>query len=287
MPPSRTSLSRLPVRGLIAACILVACSPTRIPAVRVPFFLSEIGKDHGFLTGLAFFEGRLFVGSSSGLFIVNDLDVEALLLWKRSFPGVDGPWLDAAHQGVWLNKSEWSDLLFFDGKAWHGRDWPAGAIPAGRLNSDFLAGSVNDFWLVGTFKCWRWNSKRDRFDEIADPPWPKGSRVVAFAGGRVFGITDDERLLERTKQGDVELATPGPCEAIAGTVTGRLVASFRAHGVYEYDGNWRLLFPSPPRTGTYTAFLAARDDAVAYGRDSPAGLWLWRDGRLSEVRLPR
>jgi hypothetical protein len=115
--------------------------------------------------------------------------------------------------------------------------------------------------------------------------------------------TGEGSLLSASPHDLVELETPGPCEAVITTTSGKLLACFRGLGIYVREGNdWKKLFdyPYPPEEGKHLAHLAEQDGQVAYATASTrsidrsaskgtslkwvsAGtnaLWVSRDGHL-------
>jgi hypothetical protein len=112
-------------------------------------------------------------------------------------------------------------------------------------------------------------------------------------------------VLEVTPDNILQLDTPGECEAFA-SASGRLIASFRRKGIYEYEGGtWHLLatHPYPSGEGAYWAYIAAYgaelsyaitgkpvvDRTVSAGRDmkftrnAPTALWVFRAGTFQQV----
>jgi hypothetical protein len=84
-----------------------------------------------------------------------------------------------------------------------------------------------------------------------------------------------------------------PLWSQARTTTGRLLASFRKEGVFEYEGGtWkkRAAHPNPAGTGEYWIYLAADAERTAIAitpKDrAPSRIWFGSDEQLRELRLP-
>jgi len=120
---------------------------------------------------------------------------------------------------------------------------------------------------------------------------PEGAYIRA-RDGRLFLIgTKNVQILE----------TPGRCEAIAQTSTGKLLASFVDRGIFLLDnGRWeqQAAYPYGPQEGEHRAFLAESNGQIAYATTSvrkrqagetiysrPAALWILRAGKLERVIL--
>ena len=234
-----------------------------------------------------------------GLLVLNGSNIETVAQWNARDPVIEGPWPDPANDRIWAERDDDFSLLYFDGANWHHLSLPPAHYTRLSMLSRFsFAGGPGGLWFMAANKVWKWNPKRNDFDEDRNPPWPNDSRQIAFADGKTFAVMGDEQIIERSSHGDQALSTPGPCEALTSTSSGKLLASFRGHGIYEYDGTWKLRFASPPRNGAYEAFLSEQNGKVAYAR-SPRGsgddanhpptrakLWLSSVDQLLEVSLP-
>jgi hypothetical protein len=80
-------------------------------------------------------------------------------------------------------------------------------------------------------------------------------------GGELFRLDVTAAIL---------LKTPGPCEAITLTSDGKLLASFRGAGIYEFSSGWIKLLDDPytQTEGEHWAYLAESNGSVALGTAS-------------------
>ena len=94
---------------------------------------------------------------------------------------------------------------------------------------------------------------------------------VASTGSAIYARGEHGMLYRLEPGGAVEIATPAPCEAIAATTSGKLLASFRDAGIHALDGtSWIKLFDAPyaPFEGEHWAYLAELDGRVAFATGS-------------------
>lgn len=143
------------------------------------------------------------------------------------------------------------------------------------------------------------NWARQTLPEKMRLPYESGG-VVTTPEGAYIRARDGRLFLIGTKHVQI-LETPGRCEAIAQTSTGKLLASFVDRGIFLLDnGRWELkaAYPYGPQEGERRAFLAAASGQIAYATtsaskrqsgeitySSPAALWILRAGRLERVML--
>jgi len=93
---------------------------------------------------------------------------------------------------------------------------------------------------------------------------------VRMQDGRLFSIRSGVQLME----------TPGRCEAIAQTSTGKLIVSFVDQGIFVFDNSkWALSVPYPydKQEGDHRAYLA-ESGQIAYATSSVPQIQ--RDGRF-------
>ncbi len=122
-------------------------------------------------------------------------------------------------------------------------------------------------------------------------------------------VTTDEGIYVRAEDGSLFLIrsenvqlleTPGRCEAIALTSTGKLLASFADRGIYLFDNReWDLKAPYPygKQEGEHWAHLAESSGEIAYATSSApqiqandrftysgsVALWVLRGGKLERI----
>lgn len=92
-------------------------------------------------------------------------------------------------------------------------------------------------------------------------------------------------------QGIERMSIPGPCEAIAGTSDGGVVAVFRGAGLFRLDTTWIRLadLPYSASDDAHFVHLAEKNGAVALVRTpfkSRGALWLLGGRQLVRVDLP-
>jgi hypothetical protein len=133
---------------------------------------------------------------------------------------------------------------------------------------------------------------------------PKGGgfaagQVVAVPGAAFIRTWGRGEVLQAGVNTLVRIDVPGPCEALAVSTAGELLASFRDQGIFRYsEGNgWTQLYPCPcpPTQQKQHAFLAEDGGTVAFAisawRTSGSGsvsqpissLWISHEGRLEKV----
>jgi len=136
---------------------------------------------------------------------------------------------------------------------------------------------------------------------------PVGSVVQTAQVGELTYVRSSEgELVEIAGNVAGLIPTPGKCEAIAVTSSGRLLASFRDHGVFEHDGStWTKKFDAPyPRfDGEHWVFLAEEAGSVALATASVShlkpgttrewfqtgvdALWVNQGGNFRPIELKR
>ena len=143
------------------------------------------------------------------------------------------------------------------------------------------------------------NWARQILSEKMQLPYEFGD-VVTTHEGAYIRARDGRLFLIGSKNVQI-LETPGRCEAIAQTSTGKLLASFVDRGIFLLEnGRWELkaTYPYGPQEGEHWAFLAESNGEIAYATTSvsesqagttiysrPAALWVQRAGKLERVIL--
>jgi hypothetical protein len=123
------------------------------------------------LTGAAYFNNRLYVGSNVGLLEIENGAVVKLFQMQRSDSVVSGPWFDRADHLLWVMDDHTHELLSFNGSSWQRISMPQ--PPKGYYSrGDVLEGvkpvGTNDgFWVTAAGAAWRWNAKTGSW--IAEP----------------------------------------------------------------------------------------------------------------------
>jgi hypothetical protein len=70
------------------------------------------------LTGAAYFDDRLYVGSNLGLLEIQNAAVATLFQTQKSDSVVSGPWFDRADHLLWVVDDHTHELLNFNGSSW-------------------------------------------------------------------------------------------------------------------------------------------------------------------------
>jgi hypothetical protein len=148
------------------------------PKVAAATKLSELVKSlpqaaHFSLSGLSFFDGKLYVGTNLGIVEVSRGEVTRLYQFQPSDSVVSGPWLDRTDHLLWATDDHTNELLRFDGNKWTRMREP---VPAKGYYSrgDVLEGvrpigSAEGFWLAAAGTAWRWDGGALEWRQIPLP----------------------------------------------------------------------------------------------------------------------
>ena len=130
-----------------------------------------------------------------------------------------------------------------------------------------------------------------------------GIQNAVVVSDELFLLGDGDRLVQVKDDGVREFSTPGPTEAIAITSKGKLLASFRGMGVYEFDNGWKQRVSSPygPEEGEHFAYLAEENGSIAFATSQmpqlrsasrneweytgTTALWISKSDKFTRVRL--
>jgi len=174
------------------------------PRVVAATKLSELVKRlpqsaHFSLSGLSFFDGKLYVGTNLGIVEVSRGAVTRLYQFQRSDSVVSGPWLDRIDHMLWATDDHTNELLRFDGSKWARMREP---VPAKGYYSrgDVLEGvrpigNAEGFWLAAAGSAWRWNHGALEWRQVS-LPHPSDSTNAGDVIG-VLPIGERELLLVR------------------------------------------------------------------------------------------
>ncbi|SFO67407.1 hypothetical protein SAMN05216330_104108 [Bradyrhizobium sp. Ghvi] len=135
-----------------------------------------------------------------------------------------------------------------------------------------------------------WRNGQD-WSEPRTLPMTRPSQILGTADG-VFARDDKGELVRLDDESAVVLETPGKCEAVALTSSGKLMASFVGAGVFTLTSDgWTKILDSPygPSEGEHRAYLAEKDGTVAYATDGKlensgtTALWVAEGGRWTRI----
>jgi hypothetical protein len=143
-----------------------------------------------------------------------------------------------------------------------------------------------------------------RWERIATAAWDDLFDQVVGTTRAGYLRTRSGDVFQFDRRGIERIAQPGPCEALARTSEGELLASFVNKGIFQYEaGEWRLkcAYPYGPEEGKHWAFLSEANGRIAFatcaisklvdvdkGTSSWSGtsaVWVLKGGALERVRL--
>ena len=133
--------------------------PKVVNAAKLAGLIKSIGGYANFsFTDLAYFNGKLFVGTNLGLVEVEGGKPAEIYRFQSHYSVVSGPWLDRANRLLWVLDEQTHELVRFDGKTWTRMPLPN---PAKGYYSrgDVLAGirpvgTPEGFWLSSAGSVW-------------------------------------------------------------------------------------------------------------------------------------
>jgi hypothetical protein len=74
-------------------------------------------------TGLGFLDAKLYASTNIGLLEFENGNLSRLYSWSNKDDVVSGPWMDRAHQSLWIFHDGLRRLMRFDGKSWRYAAW--------------------------------------------------------------------------------------------------------------------------------------------------------------------
>jgi hypothetical protein len=126
------------------------------------------------LTGAAYFDDRLYVGSNVGLLEIHNGAVATLFQTQKSDSVVEGPWFDRADHLLWVMDDHTHELLNFNGSSWQRVSMPQ--PPKGYYSrGDVLegvkpVGTDAGFWVTAAGGAWRWSAEARNWTAEPEPP---------------------------------------------------------------------------------------------------------------------
>jgi hypothetical protein len=172
-------------------------SPLTVTAEQAADQASKFGSKHDFplgVTGMQFFQGRLYVGSNIGVLEFERGSLLRAYQWNKRDSVVEGPWRDEINNRLWVWLPGGDLLSSYDGTKWGTTNLPQPTnqlVLRGDMGAGFR-GVSNDtsFWLEGARHAWTWNSRLAEWKEEANPPtqgspqvsWSHLTRLVPVSG---------------------------------------------------------------------------------------------------------
>jgi hypothetical protein len=152
------------------------------------------------LTGAAYFDDRLYVGSNIGLLEIENGAVARLFQAQKFDSVVSGPWLDRADHLLWIMDDHTHELLNFDGSNWQRIAMPLppkGYYTRGEVLEGIKpVGTDASFWVMAAGGAWRWSSKSGNWVAEPEPPLSVDDGVLGVLPiqGRLAYIVRHELL---------------------------------------------------------------------------------------------
>lgn len=148
--------------------------PSVLPAAKLTALIKALPEYAEFgYSGMAFYKGRLYVGTNVGLIEIEEGRAVNLYQFQKDDSVVSGPWLDEANRLLWLLDEHTRELLNFNGTIWHRvalPQPPKGYYSRGDALEGIRAiGNANGFWLQSGGGVWRWDSTENRWTVIPVP----------------------------------------------------------------------------------------------------------------------
>jgi hypothetical protein len=116
--------------------------------------------------------------------------------------------------------------------------------------------------------------------------------VVSVNDDEAFILTQDKRLLRINASEINQVSIIGQCDAIASSSRGKLIASFRNMGIYEFENGWNKKFsaPYPQDNGDYWTYLSENNNRYAltmtpHEKNRKARIWVSSGDRLKEIEI--
>jgi hypothetical protein len=149
--------------------------PRALPGAAVNGIVRRLPDYASFsLTGAAYFDNRLYVGSNVGLLEIQNGAVARLFQAQKSDSVVSGPWFDRSDHLLWVMDEHTHELLNFNGSSWQRIAMPQppkGYYSRGEvLEGAKPVGTDAGFWISAAGGAWRWNAKTNNWTAEPVPP---------------------------------------------------------------------------------------------------------------------
>lgn len=145
--------------------------PKVVTATKISALIKSLPEAaHFSLSGLSFFDGKLYVGTNLGMVEVSAGKVTRLYQFQSWDSVVSGPWLDRADHLLWGMDERTHELLRFDGNRWTRMRLP---VPAKGYytRGDVLEGvqpigNAKGFWISAGGTAWSWDGGAAEWRQI-------------------------------------------------------------------------------------------------------------------------
>ncbi len=257
---------------LSCVCIVLAAQavdaagilrPQVVPASDVARCIKSLPRYAGFgYNGLEFYRGKLYAGCNFGLLEFKNGQLTQLLQFDRLDSDVEGPFLDKAHQMLWIWRAD--QFIRFDGTNWRSTQIPS---PKGKpyiTSGDVLEGfrgvsGIRDFWLEGAGGVWQWTVRDDLAGWVEQPSPVDKNHFGPPDVFRVAPLGNDISYVIRYRAGEGDAIQ------------------------VLHDGNWRTI------TNVDTKFVSERAASVGdavYVQTTSGGLVKVTSKTISTVNTP-
>ena len=162
--------------------------PKVVAATKLSNLIRGLPKEaHFSLSGLSFFDGKLYVGTNLGIVEVSDGKPTQLYQFQSRDSVVSGPWLDTADRLLWAMDDHTSELLRFDGNGWTRMQEPVPAkgyyTRGDALEGVEPIGNAEGFWLAAGGTVWKWDSSASTWQQttvsfMQPRDWHKASDII-------------------------------------------------------------------------------------------------------------
>lgn len=212
------------------------------------------------ITGVAFFNGKLYVASTLGLMEYEGDKLVRLYKWNSgSWDTVHNLSFDRTNKSLWLNHYRDAKLFRFDGFAWQNVDRPKKMhdLPFTRddLSQGFQGFSISgSFWVQGAGQAWRWVPDSNNWEPVQMPDVTceienKQNSVASGCFASIAPSRDRFRIIVHS--------------AISGRDYGRTPTNapkpFPDHVLSLEGNNWHEVLPET-REGLYTKRVLVGDE---------------------------
>lgn len=238
-------------------------SPTTLPASAIQGVIGALPPEASFdISGLAYFNGKLFATSNIGLIELEGGSPSRLIRFHPQFSVVSGPWVDSASGMLWIRDDQTFELIRYDGTDWRRSRMPRpekGTYSRGDVLANApLVPHAGTMWMLAGGSLWRGASE--------PPQW----QLFSLPQPQLTGDRADEPLGMLSIDGAPGLIVRN--ESLAFLV--RDGQDFNSDTVLRYEDGWKPI--SSPKD---YKFLTERWTSA-----SGAGYICTRTGDLLQVR---